>query len=237
MASRDTSKKSSTLKQLWQVYQITRKDDPALTWIMIGLLVLGIVLGAVAGVFLGGQWFMFVLWIVVGLLAGALGALNVMNRRAERAAFRRIAGQPGAVGAVLGSMTGSWRSSQMPVAVNVRSADALYRAVGPKGVVLVIEGNAAKAQRMVNEERAKVRRAVPNVAIRVVHCAESGEQAVPLSRLLSTVKKTKTDKRKLSRTEVDAVQKRLRTLDHPVAMPKGVDPLRMRPDHRAVRGR
>ena len=237
MASGNPEKKPSAIKQLWQAYQVTRKTDHALTWIMLALLLAGAALGVLAGLLLGGNWLALSASIVIGVLIGLLGALNVLGRRAQNAILKRMVGQPGAVGAVLSSLTGSWHGSQMPVAVNSRTADALYRAVGPKGVVLVVEGNASKAQRMVFEERAKVHRVVPNVAVNVLHCAEQGKNAVPLSALAKSVKKVHSDKPRLSRAQVQAVQNRLSTLDNPIAMPKGIDPLRMRPDHRAIRGR
>lgn len=236
MASKKTPKKTSAFKQLWQVFQITRQDDRSLPWELLGILFGGIVLGAVVGVLLRSQWFMLIMWIVVGLLAGALGALNLLNRRAERNAFRRMAGQPGAAGAVLSALRGSWQSSQMPVSVNPRTGAALYRAVGPKGIVLVLEGEKTKSSRILREERAKVRRVVPNVTINVLRCAEDGD-GVPISRLLRSVRRVHSDAPRLSKSEVRAVQNRLSTLDNPVAMPKGIDPLRMHPDHRAIRGR
>ena len=57
-----------------------------------------------------GNVFTMVLWIVAGVLAGVLLALIILGRRAERAAYSQIEGQPGAVGAVLrSSLRKSWR--------------------------------------------------------------------------------------------------------------------------------
>ena len=68
-------------------------------------------------------------------------ALIILGRRAETAAYSQIEGQPGAVGAVLrSSLRSSWRGSEMPVAVNGKTQDAVYRAVGRGGVVLISEG-------------------------------------------------------------------------------------------------
>src|SRR6185312_9311639 len=97
-----------------------------------------------------------------------LGML-VLGRRAERAAYSQIAGQPGAVGAVLrSSLKRGWRGSEMPIAVNGKTHDAVYRAVGRGGVVLISEGPKTRTNKMIDEGRRKVSRVLPNVPVTTV---------------------------------------------------------------------
>ena len=63
----------------------------------------------------------------------------VFGRRAERAAFGQMEGQPGAAAAVLENVGRGWTVTPA-VAMN-RSQDVVHRAVGKPGIVLVAEGN------------------------------------------------------------------------------------------------
>ena len=229
MARKDsaTAKEPGRIKQMWQVFQMTRRYDSRAQWYMLGTLVLGVVLGLVVAFTLGGgNVFSIVLWVVAGLLLGALGAIIVLGRRAERAAYSQIEGQPGAVGAVLrSSLKRSWRGSEMPVAVNGRTRDAVYRAVGRGGVVLIGEGPESRTRKMVDDERRKVARIVPNVPINVLNVGPDPD-AVPLHKLAGRMAKIKVA---LTKPEVLAVDNRLTSLGTQMPIPKGVDPLKVRP--------
>ena len=131
-------KEPGRLKQMWQVFQMTRRYDSSIVWLLILCLVVPIGVAIVLGVVLGGNVLGLVLYIIAGVLAGVLIGLIVLGRRAEKAAYGQIAGQPGAVGAVLKSgLRRNWTGSEMPVNVSPRTQDAVYRAVGRGGVVLI----------------------------------------------------------------------------------------------------
>ncbi|GAB3388199.1 DUF4191 domain-containing protein [Humibacter soli] len=229
MARKDTAaaKEPGRIKQMWQVFQMTRRYDSRAQWYMLGTLLLGVVLGLVVAFTLGGgNVFSIVLWVVAGFLLGALGAIIVLGRRAERAAYSQIEGQPGAVGAVLrSSLKRSWRGSEMPVAVNGRTRDAVYRAVGRGGIVLIGEGPESRTRKMVEDERRKVARIVPNVPINVFNVGPD-KDAVPLHKLAGRMAKIKVA---LTKPEVLAVDNRLTSLGTQMPIPKGVDPLKVRP--------
>ena len=229
MARKDSAaeKEPGRLKQMWQVFQMTRRYDPRAQWYMLGTLLLGVVLGlALALTLSGGNVFTIVLWIVAGVLAGLLGSILVLGRRAERAAYSQIAGQPGAVGAVLrSSLKRSWRGSEMPIAVNGRTRDAVYRAVGRGGIVLIGEGPSSRTRKMVEDERRKIARIVPNVPINVFSVGPDAD-SVPLHKLAGRMAKIKVA---LTKPEVLAVDNRLNSLGSQMPIPKGVDPLKVRP--------
>ncbi len=227
MARKEKStKEPGRLKQMWQVFQMTRRyDNRAVAYIVAGI-VGPIILGVLVAIFLsGGNVFTMVLWILAGVLAGVLVGLIILGRRAERAAYSQIEGQPGAVGAVLrSSLKRSWRGSEMPVAVNGKTQDAVYRATGRGGVVLISEGPKSRTQRMLDEERRKVTRVLPNVPITTISVGPDAD-SVPLHRIPRTLGKIKPS---LTKTEVLAISNRLQSLENAMPIPKGVDPMKAR---------
>ena len=213
------------MRQMWDVFQMTRKYDSQALPLMIGAFLLPVVVGVLLALFLSSTVYTRVLWIVAGVLAGVLLAIVVLGRRAERAAYSQIEGQAGAVGAVLrSSLKRGWRGSEMPVAVNSKTRDAVYRAVGRGGVVLISEGPKSRTARMLDEERRKINRTVPNVAVTTINVGPDAD-AVPLHRVAATLAKIKPS---LTKTEIGAVDNRLSSLQTALPIPKGVDPTRMR---------
>lgn len=233
--------KPSKVKQVGQVFTMTRKQDPASVWWM-ALAFFGVLLAAL----LVGIWLDQVFYLLfVGMPLAILAAVVVLSRRAEKAAFSRIEGQPGATGAVLGSLRRGWFYDQEPVAAEVggrarglrdlNNAAMVFRAVGRPGVVLITEGPTAPALRLAQAERRKVNRvageAVPVHIVRIG--TEEGD--VRLSRLVKTMKSY--DK-KISKDEAIAVQRRLKALGMAKPpVPAGIDPRKARMDRRALRGR
>src|SRR6187402_923775 len=178
------AKETGRLKQMYQVFQMTRKYDSTAIWWMllafIGPIALGLI---VAFILASDNVFGFVLWIVAGVLLGVLLFLVVLGRRAEKAAFSQIEGQPGAVGAVLkSSLRRSWTASEFPVNVSPRTQDAVYRAVGRGGVALIGEGPRSRTQPMLDKERANVARILPNVPIHYIYVGPDAD-STPLHRI------------------------------------------------------
>lgn len=218
-------KRKGRIRQMIEVYQATKPHDPMLPWILLALFLSPIALGVLAAWLIPGGWLNWVLWPVSGLLLGLLLTMIVLGRRAERVAYRQIAGQPGAVGAVVqGALRRSWRGSETPVALN-RNQDAIYRVVGRGGIVIISEGSFQRTRRMSQDEERKVRRALRNVEI--VHLYVGTDPGgVPIERLSKTLTKLKP---KLSRAEVQAVYNRLSSLQAtPIGIPKGIDPNKVR---------
>ncbi|WP_210481252.1 DUF4191 domain-containing protein [Naasia sp. SYSU D00948] len=226
--TRPKSKEPGRMKQLWQVFQMTRRLDKRAIWYMLAAFALPIVLGIVLGVVVGeGNGFTIALWIISGVLLGLLLFLIVLGRRAERAAYSQIEGQPGAVGAILrSSLRRGWRGSEMPVAVNAKTQDAIYRAVGRAGVVLIAEGPKGRTSRMLEDEKRKVARVLPNVPVSSLQVGPDKDSVKlhQINKRLGGLKKT------LTRAEVLAVSNRLDSLStNKLPIPKGIDPLRVRP--------
>lgn len=227
--SKDSSKtkEPGRLKQMWQVFRMTTRYDPKAVWYIVGGFVVPLILGIVLAIlFSDGNVATMVLWIIAGAMLGFLLALIVLGRRAERAAYSQIEGQPGAVGAVLrSSLKRGWRGSEMPVSVNPKTQDAVYRAVGRGGVVLISEGPRSRTARMIDEERRRVTKVLPNVPLTTLNVGPDADSLAlhKVPRRLAKIKPM------LTKTEVIAVSNRLESLtSNKMPIPKGVDPRKMR---------
>lgn len=219
-------KEPGRLKQMYQVFQMTRRyDKTAIWWFLLSFL--GPVLaGVLLGVLISGDnWFGLILYSITGVLLGLLVFLIVLGRLAEKAAYSQIAGQPGAVGAVLkSSLRRGWTASEMPVAFN-KTQDAVYRAVGRGGIALIGEGPRSRTQRMLEDERKSVNRIVPNVPVTFLYVGPDAE-STPLHKLPI---KLRGIKRSLRKAEVYAVSNRLNSLGKAgLPIPKGIDPTKAR---------
>lgn len=223
------NKEPGRVAQLLKIYKMTIAADKTALWWALLAVGIGVLAGAVLGATLGQATTLgFVVWIITGFLVGFLSGLIVMSRKAEQVAYAQIEGQPGAVSAVLRSaLKRGWRGSEVPIAVN-RNQDAVYRAIGPAGVVLIGEGVRTRVQPMLEDERRKVQRAVPGVDVKFVWVTRD-EEGTRLMKLASTLLKMK---RVLNRNEVGAIDKRLSALVTAMPIPKGIDPKRMRAQHR-----
>jgi F0F1-type ATP synthase assembly protein I len=220
----------TTLAQTRTVYTMTRKGDPTALWVMLagGLAVLGAMVGI--GYLVGHPLYFLILGLPLSFMAG----LVIMARRAEKVAYSHIQGQAGASLAALRNLRRGWNVEQYPVAVDPRTQDVVFRALGRPGIVLITEGPMPRVGKLAEQERKKHARLLPNVPITVINSGE-GEGMVELRRLSPTVMKLKPA---LTKDEVTEVSKRLRAMGGAKpAIPKGVDPLRARPDRKASRGR
>ena len=223
-------KKVRWYHQVWQAYQMTRRVEPAVTWWVLGAFFAVLGLALVIGLLTSQVIYLLVLGLPLALLAG----LFVLARRAETVAYRQIEGQPGAALSALRTIRRGWDFPEEPSAIDPRTQDMVFRGVGRAGVVLVGEGSSGRVGRLLDAERKKVARILPNVPVTVIE-AGSAEGQVPLRKLARTVQKLKT---KLTKQEVAEVTKRLRALGGVrLPVPKGIDPYRVRPDRRGMRGR
>lgn len=222
-------KKPSRLKQIREVFQMTRRHDPMVPWLML-LAFLGVVAVSFVVGYVLENW---ITGLIIGIPLGVLAATLILSRRAERAAFAQIENQPGASGAALGTLKRGWITEDQPVAVNPRTQDAVFRAIGRPGVVLVSEGPSTRVKPLVDAERKRLARILPNVTIHVIESGR-GEGQVPISEVAKKMNKLN---KELTKIEVSAVSKRISSLGSRLPIPKGIDPYKARPDRKASRGR
>ncbi len=168
------------------------------------------------------------LWAVTGLMLGILLSLVSMTRLSTTAMYRKIDGMPGATGHVLSTSLGrSWQASEMPVGVNPRTQEAVYRTVGRGGIVVVGEGSRGRLTRLIGEERLKAQRVAGGVPVTVLYVGHEDDD-VPIAKLASTIKRLP---KAIDRTTQAAVIKRLESVSQSLAsmpIPKGIDPTKAR---------
>ncbi len=177
LMARETSENPGRLKQIRQAYQMTKRVDTRIGLIIagVGIITFGVLLAI--GLLIGHPVYLGILGFVLALLAMAI----VFGRRAERAAFGQMEGQPGAAAAVLNNIRRGWSTSPTPVAVT-RNQDAVYRAVGRPGIALIAEGNINRVRPLLAAEKRKMARVVGDVPVHDIIVGD-GEGEVPLKKL------------------------------------------------------
>jgi len=231
MAARSTApeKRPGFFSQIRTLFTFTQKAYPWLPWLLVAIMVASIALGVGIGFLLPpvALW-SIILWAVTGLMLGVLACLMTMTRLSTSAMYKQIDGMPGAAGHVLSTSLGrNWQSSDMPVGVNPKTQEAVYRAVGRGGVVIVGEGARGRLTRLVNDERSKAQRVATGVPVTVFYVGH-GDDEVPIAKLASSIKALP---KKIDRATMAAVIKRLSSVSQSLAslpIPKGIDPTKAR---------
>ncbi|MEV0281812.1 DUF4191 domain-containing protein [Streptomyces sp. NPDC050610] len=221
MARKETSENPGRLKQIALTYKMTKKADPKVGLVLaaVGIVTFGVLLAI--GFWIGHPIYLGILGFLLAFLAMAI----VFGRRAERAAFGQMEGQPGAAAAVLENIGRGWTTTPA-VAMN-RSQDVVHRAVGKAGIVLVAEGNPNRVKSLLAAEKKKMARIVVDVPVHDVVVGD-GEGQVPLKKVRTTLLKLP---RVLPGAQVTVVNDRLRALGDLMSnmpMPKGPMPKGMR---------
>jgi hypothetical protein len=220
MAKKDQPDKPKRRQQLVQAYKITKRSDPRLGLILLGFFLL-------AALVVGG------LGVMLGLPAGLLAAMVVFGKRAEKAAYAQVEGQPGAAAASLGMLRKGWEVK--PGVAFTKNQDIVHRVVGRPGIVLVGEGNPNRVRNLLVVEKKKHARMVDEVPIFDI-VAGDGEGEVPIKRLPRHIMKLP---RSLRPADVTDVLQRLRALDamRPQApIPKGPMPQSAKAARQMMRG-
>jgi len=228
-------KKTRWYHNVAQAYTMAYETDKALPWWIAGAMVATIAVGLVIG-FIASQPIYF---LILGIMFSTITGMAVLARRAEAAAYARIEGQPGAALSALKTIRRGWTFSEEPVAIDPRTQDVVFRGVGRPGIVLVTEGPAHRANRLADGERKRLARILPNVTITVLQVGRE-EGQVPLRKIASRVRKVRPPKGSalLTKPELAQVNARLTALGATrPPIPKGVDPMRARPDRKGMRGR
>jgi len=224
MAGKGASKglkkdRGQRLKQIRAAYQMTKKVDRR-----VGLIVALCGFGVFAAFLLVGFLVDHPIYLgLLGAVSGLLAATIVFGRRAERAAYSQVEGQPGAAAAVLNALRKGWTVT--PAVAVTRNQDVVHRAVGRPGIVLVAEGAPSRVGNLIAAERRKMARFVPETPIYDVFAGD-GEGQVPLRKLQRHLMKLP---RNLRPREVSQVNVRLRALGSTqLPIPKGPMPKNLR---------
>ncbi|MEV0294887.1 DUF4191 domain-containing protein [Nocardia sp. NPDC050710] len=218
-------------QQLWQAFQMQRKEDKLLLPLMIGALVGVTVLFLVIGLIFGLQWFL----LPLGVLLGVLAAFIIFGRRVQKNVYAKAEGQAGAAAWVLDNLQGKWRVSNGVAATT--QLDAVHRVIGLPGVVFIAEGSPQRLKSLLAQEKKKTARLVGDTPIYdVIIGNEEGQ--VPLKELQRFLTKLP---RNIDTKRMDLIEGRLAALGarSGPALPKGPMPAgaKMRGVQRTIRRR
>jgi hypothetical protein len=218
--------------QLWQAFNIQRKEDKRLLPYMISAFLLIVIVSVAVGVWAGGLT--MITLIPLGVVLGLLVAFIIFGRRAQRSVYSKAEGQTGAAAWALDNMRGKWRVS--PGVAATGHFDAVHRVIGRPGVIFVAEGSTARVKPLLAQEKKRTARLVGDVPIYDI-IVGNGEGEIPLSKL----------ERHLTRLPANITVKQMDTLESRLAalgsragagvMPKGPLPNagKMRGIQRTVR--
>lgn len=222
-------KRPGFFSQISSLFRFTREEYPWLPWAQIAVLLFGIGIGLVIGYLIQPvTWWGVTLWGITGLMLGILAALFLMTRLSTKAMYKKIDGMPGATGHVLTTSLGRhWQAPDMPVGVNPKTQDAVFRAVGRGGIVIVGEGARGRLTRLINDEKTKAQRVAQGVPVNVFYVGH-GDDEVEIAQLSKTIKKLP---KAINKPTMAAVIKRLESVSQSLSslpIPKGIDPLKAR---------
>lgn len=217
-ASKEASKQRR--QQIWQAFQMQRKEDKALIPLML-LSLLGVTALVVGlGKLIGD----LVFWasIPIGVLLGVMLAFIIFGRRVQKSVYKKADGQPGAAAWALDSLKGAWRVTTAVAATT--QMDAVHRVIGRPGVIFVAEGAPQRVKPLLAQEKKRTARLIGDTPI-YEFVVGNGEGEVPLAKLQRTL--TKLPKNIDTKT-LDAIEGRMTALKSKggagAALPKGPMP-------------
>jgi hypothetical protein len=205
--------------QIRAAYRMTRKVDPLVGWVTFAAGFLAFAVAVAIGLLLGHPIYAG----FIGLMLAVLAATIVFGKRAEKAAFSQVDGQPGAAAAALNMLRKGWTVT--PAVAVTKNQDIVHRAVGRPGVVLIGEGQPARVGNLLANEKRKVTRFVPEVPVYDIQAGNYDGQ-IPLRKLNKHLMKLPRNLKNPQIIEVNRRLKALGTMSLPI--PKGPMPKGMR---------
>lgn len=238
--ARKLAKKNSTdpkdwgyVKQLREVYKVTKQYDPKLGWILLGAFLVPFLIILGLTIWLADGWLSTIMWVLMAIMAGIVVSLLLFTRRAKGATYKRYDGQAGSAEVALGMLNSKKWFSTPGVAVT-KSFDAVHRTLGPGGLILIGEGEPGRLKALLASEKKKHDQVLYGVQTTVIQMGKGAGQ-VPLDKLAEHIRKLP---KQLTPAQISETRNRLRSLDamRPKApIPKG--PISMKGAHKAMRGR
>lgn len=205
--------------QLWQAFNIQRKEDSKLLPMMIGalLVVAAIVVGV--GLLLRVQWYFA---LPFGLILGVAIAMILFARRAQSNIYAKADGTPGAAAwSLQNNLRGKWRVT--PAIAGTTHMDAVHRVIGRPGVILVGEGAVHRVKPLLAQEKKRIARVVGDTPIYDVIVGNDDGQT-PLRKLNPFLMKLPRNISAGAVEELDARLTALRGRSPQAGLPKGPMP-------------
>jgi hypothetical protein len=223
------------IRQMRQAYKITKRTDKNIGLILLlWLLLVGGVVAVAALFFFGTGTSGIIFASLFGLLSGLLAVLIVFGRRAERAAYQQVEGQPGAAAGALQMLKRGW--DVKPAISFTKNQDVVHRVVGRPGIILVGEGNPGRVRNLLGAERKKhVRIGGEEIPVHEL-VVGNGEGEIKLTKLNKHIQKMK---KNIKPGDQTALMNKLKALDamRPAApMPRGPMPTSMKGARKMMKG-
>jgi hypothetical protein len=175
------------------------------------------------------------IFIPLGVMIAILGALIVLNLRANTAFMAEAEGMPGAAVGIIQNMRGDYRVT--PTVQATTDGEMVHLVICRGGIILLGEGpNIARVRSLLGQERRRLSKVIGSTDLRdFIIGNEEGE--LPLKKLRSTLLRMP---RTLAAKDVYSLDTRIKALSARPTMPKGAIPKNMRPPKgafKAMRGR
>jgi multisubunit Na+/H+ antiporter MnhC subunit len=205
------------IRQIFAAYRMTKRTDKFLPLILLTVFLITIAIsGTLVLLFVPGLWLQIIFSVSV-IMLGIISVLFVFGKRAERAAYAQLEGQPGAAVAIVQNMR-KWTITSAVAAD--RSQNLVHRAVSRAGVVLIAEGSSGIGA-LLSGERKRTQRFIGEAPLTEIVIGNSSS-TVPLSDLQKKLKKLP---KKLSKYEAAALRKKLEAVGGSnLPLPKGPMP-------------
>ena len=169
----------------------------------------------VVGVLIGHPVYLSILGVLGALVTG----MAIFGRRATKAMYAQVEGQPGAAASVLQTLRGDWRTT--PAVAFNRNMDLVHRVIGRPGVILIGEGSPAQLRPLLVDQKRRVGRVAPETPIYEVIVGD-GEGQVPIRKLQQHMMRLP---RNVGRKEIPGLEARMKALGGTnMPMPKGPMP-------------
>lgn len=217
-------------RAIYDAFKFTTKHDKMALPLIIGLPLILIGAGVAIGFIFGGIAG-HIYSNVIAVMLASLAAMWVLTWRTEKAAFAQLDGQLGGSLPAAQTIRRGWTFLDEPVEMDQRSKGIAFLGVGKAGIALIGEGG--NSRKVVATARKRITKVVPGVPVHEFYVGH-GEGQHSVRELPKAIKKLK---KKLTKREREAVMARLRAIGgQRLPIPKGVDPMRARPDRKAMRG-
>jgi hypothetical protein len=216
------------IKQIGMIFAFTAKRDKLFVPLIVLAAVIAIGITTVL-IVLMHSW----LYLVAGVLLILLGALIVLNLRANTVMLAEAENQPGAAASIVEQMRGDFRVT--PAIASTTTFDFVHLVICRGGVVLLGEGDPSRVRGLINQERRRLAKVIGSAEMRDFMIGH-GEGEIPLKKLRVTMMRLP---RTLTPRDVNALDKRLKALNARPQLPKGAIPKNMRPPKgafKAMRG-
>ena len=220
---------TARLKQIGMVFSFTAKRDKK--FVPFVAVAAGVpIIAVIVAVILGAS----VIWIPIGVMAGLIGTMILLNLRSQKAMMAEAEGQPGAAASIIETMRGDWRVS--PAVASTTQFDMVHLVIGRPGVILIGEGNPSRVKGLIAQEKRRLVKVIGTADLRDYQIG-NGDGQIPLNKLRTMLMKLP---RTITGKDVNALDRRLTALSARPQMPKGAIPKNMRPSKgafKAMRGR